>query len=396
MGVRRRPWLAVQPTVADVLRDVRTQTVDAEDVWVSAYVAPRSVHGTLRCERGRTGAILAATPGRAATWHVQATAKPDVWGVSVEGDVEMSTQVHVPRVQRAWEAGAQAPTVIDLQGSAAGTERWAVGGADGHLYVGEWHGGASAPAVPSIACAGHVGDVTSVRFFPSGEVLLSTSLDMRARVFSAIDGSCPRILEGHTRAIVGSAILGRGRHVATGSADHTVRVWDVGRGAAVQQWERDEPVTALAAYGAAGWTPEAPAGALLAGGAHGVHAWDVRAAPQEAWACTLPAPAGGVSALCAYETHVLVGSRHGLVAMFDARAPATPLDAWSRSDAGVTDVWVDAQGALIATGDGLPYAVQGEAVQELVGWDAAPTSAVRRDAHAHILVAGPGAWAWYA
>lgn len=393
MGVRQRPWLAVQPSVAEVLRDVHARTVDTEDVWVSAHVAPRSVHGTLRCERGGAGAILTASPGDSA-WHASATARPDVWDVCVTGDVEMSTQVHVPRVQWTWAAGAQAPTVLDLQVSAAGTERWAVGGADGQLYAGEWHGGASAPAVPNVECAGHVGDVTSVRFFPSGEVLLSTSLDMRARIFSAIDGSCPRTLEGHTRAIVGSAILGRGRHVATGSTDHSVRVWDMGRGAAVQQWTRDEPVTALAAYGAAQATPEAPVGSLLAGGARGVHAWDVRAAPQEAWVCMLPAP-GNVSALCAYETRVLIGSDCGLVAVFDARAPAAPLDAWTRSEARIMDVWADAHGVLVATGDGLPYAESG-GVQELAGWDAAPTSAVRRDAHGHILVAGPGTWAWYA
>ncbi|WFD18650.1 hypothetical protein MCAP1_000856 [Malassezia caprae] len=392
MRVRQRPWLAVQPSVAEVLRDVHARNVDAEDVWVSAHVAPHSVHGTLRCKRSGESAILTASPSSAA-WRAEATASPDVWDVCVAGDVELSTQVHVPRVQRTW-VGAQAPTVLDLQVSASGTERWAIGGADGQLYAGEWHGGGSAPAVPSVECAGHVGDVTSVRFFPSGEVLLSTSLDMRARIFSAIDGSCPRTLEGHTRAIVGSAILGLGRRIATGSADHSVRVWDVGRGAAVQQWTRDEPVTALAAYGAAQATPEAPVGALLAGGARGVHAWDVRAAPQEAWACVLPAP-GGVSALCAHETRVLVGSDRGLVALFDARAPAVPLEAWVRSEARITDVWADAHGVLVATSDGLPYAASG-GVQELVGWDAAPTSAVRRDAHGHVLVAGPGAWAWYA
>lgn len=393
MAVRRRPWLSVQPTIAEVLRDVQANRVDTEEVWVSACDAEHSMHGTLSCKRLSDGVDLVAT----APWHAERTANADVWDVSTKGDVCVHAQVHVPRVQHAWK-GTYAPIVLDLGVSAAGLERWAIGGAEGQLYAGEWHGGASAQAVPSIVCAGHVSDVTSVRFFPSGEVLLSTSLDMHARIFSALDGTCPRTLQGHTRAVVGSAILGRGRQVATGSADHTVRVWDVGRGTTVQVWTRDEPVAALGVYGAADATPEVPTGALLAGGASGVAAWDLREAPGAAWTLALPSAAHNVSALCAYDASVWVGTHDGAVAVYDVRAPAMPVDAWRRSSARITDVWSDAHGALIATSDGQPYTVDGgsEAVRELAGWDATTTSAVRRDAQGHAIVGGPEGWAWYA
>ncbi|WFD22235.1 hypothetical protein MEQU1_000900 [Malassezia equina] len=348
MDVRRRPWLTVQPSVAAVLRDVQAQCVDTEDVWVSAYSASKSVHGSLTCERkGSLGTLRARSD--ATVWQVQATAQPDVWDVKVQGDVEMTAQVHVPRVQHTWEAGSHAPTRLAMS-----EQRWAIGGAEGQLYTGVWPGGAEAPSVPPVSCEGHASDLTSVRFFPSGEVLVSTSLDMRARIFSAIDGSCPRTFQGHTRAITGSAILGRGRHIATGSLDQTVRVWDVGRGATVQQWTREAPVTALEACGATASTPEAPIGALLAGGQQAVHAWDVREAPSEAWALALPPNSGPVSAMWAHEFGVLVGTHQGVVAVWDVRAPTTPLEAWTRSQAGITDVYMDAQGALVATSDGLP------------------------------------------
>ena len=46
---------------------------------------------------------------------------------------------------------------------------------------------------------GHVGDVYTCRFFPSGIVILSGGADLQLKIWSALDGSCPRTLIGHTR-----------------------------------------------------------------------------------------------------------------------------------------------------------------------------------------------------
>lgn len=46
---------------------------------------------------------------------------------------------------------------------------------------------------------GHVGDVYTCRFFPSGIVILSGGADLQLKIWSALDGSCPRTLTGHTR-----------------------------------------------------------------------------------------------------------------------------------------------------------------------------------------------------
>ena len=85
---------------------------------------------------------------------------------------------------------------------------------------------------------GCVGDVLSTRFFPSGEVTLSTTLATTVLVHSALPPSSAassssstnepvRVLRGHTRAVTCSAVLGRGKHVLTGSKDKSVRRWDV-------------------------------------------------------------------------------------------------------------------------------------------------------------------------
>ena len=45
---------------------------------------------------------------------------------------------------------------------------------------------------------GHISDVNTCRFFPSGKVVLSGGADLRLKIWSAEDGSCPVTLKGHT------------------------------------------------------------------------------------------------------------------------------------------------------------------------------------------------------
>lgn len=45
---------------------------------------------------------------------------------------------------------------------------------------------------------GHISDVNTCRFFPSGKVVLTGGADLRLKIWSAEDGSCPVTLKGHT------------------------------------------------------------------------------------------------------------------------------------------------------------------------------------------------------
>lgn len=56
------------------------------------------------------------------------------------------------------------------------------------------------------------------------------------RIFSSQTGINPRTLRGHTRAITATHIVGVGRQVLSASKDGTVRLWDVGKGEEVKQW----------------------------------------------------------------------------------------------------------------------------------------------------------------
>ena len=46
--------------------------------------------------------------------------------------------------------------------------------------------------------SGHIGDVNICKFFPSGLVVVSGAADLRMKIWSAEDGSCPVTLIGHT------------------------------------------------------------------------------------------------------------------------------------------------------------------------------------------------------
>lgn len=60
---------------------------------------------------------------------------------------------------------------------------------------------------------GHVGDVLSCRFFPSGEVVLSAGSDLQMKIWSVSDGVSPATLKGHTGGVTDTAIVSRGRNV---------------------------------------------------------------------------------------------------------------------------------------------------------------------------------------
>lgn len=74
--------------------------------------------------------------------------------------------------------------------------------------------------------------------FPSSQVVLSTSSDLSIRIFSALDGSNPRTLTGHTAAVTDAVMVARGRHIVTSSNDGTVRLWSVSDSKNIKTWSK--------------------------------------------------------------------------------------------------------------------------------------------------------------
>ncbi len=65
------------------------------------------------------------------------------------------------------------------------------------------------------------------------QVILTSSSDTLLRIFSSEDGSNPRTLKSHKRAVTSTCILGVGRNVLSASKDGSIRLWDVSEGKCV-------------------------------------------------------------------------------------------------------------------------------------------------------------------
>ncbi|CCK70093.1 Rpn14p KNAG_0D03460 [Huiozyma naganishii CBS 8797] len=86
----------------------------------------------------------------------------------------------------------------------------------------------------------HFGDITSVKFFPSGKLILSASTDMRMKIWSLEDRFNPRTFVGHQGPITDTAIIDRGRNVLSSSKDGKLKLWECGSGKAVATMFRKE------------------------------------------------------------------------------------------------------------------------------------------------------------
>ncbi|XP_072037311.1 LOW QUALITY PROTEIN: proteasomal ATPase-associated factor 1-like [Amphiura filiformis] len=76
---------------------------------------------------------------------------------------------------------------------------------------------------------GHIGEVSTCQFFPSGIVVLSGGLDTQLKIWSAEDGSCPVTMRGHGSAIRSTDVVDKGRNIVSCSSDGSARLWDCGQ-----------------------------------------------------------------------------------------------------------------------------------------------------------------------
>lgn len=402
------PWVSLQPSVGEVVDDVEGGIVSDESVWLSAYACvpdAESVHDDVRLRHAAPGQAQLASAAQRLRVSCDAHA-PRVWTVSGPSILTMPQhRVRIPcrAATDPWASDGAKTTAMALGVDDQGVERYMVGTTQGTLYYGTW--GATSP-LEAVCVPAHKSEVTSVHLFPSGQVALSTALDGQARIVSALDGHQPRVLVGHTRRINAGAILGRGREVATGSSDGSVRVWDVSRGETVDTWPTASPVNALVTSGASASVPDARVGCLVAGLDDGTLCqWDVRTPSASATSHALPSTplatasqlSPAIDVVAADGPWVLGGTRHGVVAVYDVRQMSAPVKAWCRNTASVTCARMTGPCIYVGTSDGVPYQVDvaGDSLEELAGWDADPIVGIDVDAAGHAVVVGDGRWAVY-
>jgi hypothetical protein len=74
---------------------------------------------------------------------------------------------------------------------------------------------------------GHLEGVTSVCFSPDGKRLATGSSDHTAKIWDLESGKVSLTLEGHSSSVLSVSFSPDGKRLATGSSDHTAKIWDL-------------------------------------------------------------------------------------------------------------------------------------------------------------------------
>ncbi|KAL0240236.1 hypothetical protein I308_106785 [Cryptococcus tetragattii IND107] len=233
--VENLSYVDIQHDAVDVFDDVEQSVVMKEDIWISGYHhGETSVHGKAMVEFEDGGSInITAQNGV----KVERITKTDFM-VDVPTLGVSNRPVHFPKhvLHPPYKKTSDVDSPLQINALAVNpkTPHIVVGGPNGYCMILPT-GVMASPEKEGVKLKGHVGDVRAVKWFPSGEVILTASADLTIRVFG-INGVNPRTFKGHSRAITSLAILGVGKTVLSAAKDGSIRLWDVGSGEQVKQW----------------------------------------------------------------------------------------------------------------------------------------------------------------
>ncbi|KIO29913.1 hypothetical protein M407DRAFT_161144 [Tulasnella calospora MUT 4182] len=246
------PQVTVQHDIGTVMDEIKRGTVLAEDAWVSCYLqGATSIHGKANVTISNDDSskfLLEGRDGIRTTWVDRYSFQVSCPSLEIK-----DARVRLPKITFGEMKEQYIPKAIQAFDVSPNGALFVTGIDNGSISVQSTS--ASSTSAPPKTGKPHVSSITSLRFFPSSEVILAGSLDMSISVISAVDLSVPRKLKGHSRGVTDAAIVERGRNVVSCAKDGTVRLWDVGgnkqiRMMGVESWS---PILKMA-FGA---TPQA-------------------------------------------------------------------------------------------------------------------------------------------
>ncbi|KAI0703818.1 WD40-repeat-containing domain protein [Cytidiella melzeri] len=430
------PICSVQPDFQSSVRDVNDGFVPEEKFWVSFYkTGEDSVHGEVHVSLNDRDRNLVVFNGRKGI-SFKAGAEPNSYLAACNERGIPDTKVSIP-AETFSDPLPQANKGVKISAFdiAPDGSQFAAGYDDGSVYI--------VPISPSssvghsVARRTHLSTITSLRFFPSSRVLLTSSADFSLSVLPAdLPTSTPlssdptritpvRTLKGHTRSVTSTAIIARGRTILSASKDATLRLWDVSSGTqvrtmntqaytsvnAISAGEKAESVFAPPPNGTSSAVPvamdpreveTADKVVYCALSSGSFETFDlgtklpVYLSPNSS---TTSSPSLESIAYSPSHSLLATGSVNGIVTVYDTRSLGTPLAKFKRNGASIEDLAFTSSpsgpdiGLAIATSDGLPYVAnvrpEGPSVRaELVGTDCDGVRCVRVGCEGHVWTAG--------
>ena len=236
---------------------------------------------------------------------------------------------------------------------------------------------------------GHVSDITSCRFFPSQQVILSASLDMTLRIWG-LDGSNPMTLKGHGGGVLDTGIISRGRNVVSCSRDGSLKLWEVSSGQVIHSFQPHlGPLYSLSlnSYPCLSDKNQMSTDSshlqdarevdtgdkrVFVGGHNGLYGLDL-GSKQSIYSLSSESP------ICSVDfdgKYIVYGNVNGIVTILDASHMASPLYEFQRSNASIENVKLcrlkDMDCVLVTSSDGscaLIDFIHSHIVFELTGSD---------------------------
>ncbi|XP_005097162.1 proteasomal ATPase-associated factor 1 [Aplysia californica] len=240
---------------------------------------------------------------------------------------------------------------------------------------------------------GHVGDVYTCRFFPSGIVVLSAGSDMMVKVWSVETGACAATMTGHKAAILDTAIVDRGRNVITTSRDGTAKLWDVGQQQCLTTFEElrgdvnccslgspENSIDLGPANNALSDREVSTDGKMLLLGCENRSVQGFGLQSREQIFC-LNCDSAVNACTFVSEVFAVCGTQEGRVYVLDLRNTSTPLTSWKESRGPVLSLLAHKGGFFVSTGDGSCFHVSDDwaTSTELTGSDCDPLYKVCSD-----------------
>ncbi|RDX54238.1 WD40 repeat-like protein [Lentinus brumalis] len=236
------PICTLQHDFQSVIQDVLDGVVPDDKFWVSCYkLGEPSVHGKVTAtldDRDRNKVLFRGHDGVALKEYGK-----KVYAVSCPSLETPETRVAIPSASFPNPADGRKSTQITSFDVSPDGSQFATGYHDGFVHI---RPTSSPNAIPSGTSKAHVSTVTSLRFFPSSRVVLTSGADFALSILSADPPesspyttakiTAARTLRGHTRAVTSTGIISRGRNVLSGAKDGTVRLWDIPTGAQIRSF----------------------------------------------------------------------------------------------------------------------------------------------------------------